>query len=1423
MSTQWKTVHVFISSTFNDMHAERDYLVKRVFPELRDWCERRKLQLIDIDLRWGVTEQDAVYNKNVVRVCLNRINDCRPFFVCFLGQRRGWVPSAHEISDETFHEFPELGNVSGTASITEMEILHALFRPLHGNVHHEPEKPPEYYEKVKYALFYIRDSSYLKDLPANPLQLRQIYTNEWIDDPKEREQHDQALKQWSEKLIPESGGNVRRYLARWNSESITPELMFPLQCPSLYSVNIDRWRREWRKAGIQIDASSTNIEEDPLLAQEAANFNRRLSSGRLVDFRVGDQELREIILEDLKLAIQDRFPAHIEVEQENELLRELDQHENFLVTNVRDFIERPNDFQDFFAYVESDSRQLFALTGQGGLGKSTLLASWVDRYRKRALKNTTIHFRFIGQSDSSTTVHDLLYSLLLELRDVSAKIPKTDIPKEPAKLRHAWNESLKTLGSAGKTIIVVDGLNQLETGLRDVYWIPRRLPENVKFIVSFRQDDPDGQAFFEQLKEHAHISFMKAFVDPEDRRQLLKKYLWQYLKELDDKHLEAIVQLPAAQNPLYLKVLLSELRVFGAFAGLSEKIQKDFGESPETAFQGVLKRLETDPAYSPISTKESVPLLFGLLSHARRGLTATELGELLLSNLGMQKNKNTREMAADTIHMLLRQVRPFVSVRDGRYDYFYESFKLAAIQRYSKEDPGDAEKRSTQEWHTLLSDYFYHLPTWDEERRPCIRKVSELPYHSTLALDWIRVKETLSDLDFVEAKCTAGLVYELLPDYQRAIDQSKNAGVILGPVSEYFQFVRNRAHLLSLHPQLTFQEASNFVEGSVASLDAMERFKNGKETRSFFRRLNRESGELMESPIRRFLRHDSSVYGCSVSFDGKTIASAGWDGLRVWDCATGQQLDPDPVLSAHLGYVAFTPEGLWISHWDGMNRFGELELLQEKTFLPLKRFKIPDESPGDVVVTRDGKLLAYSMQDEVVILDIPADRKRVRLKEVAGQNVSLSFSADGRFLAAVTREGNICGWDTSTWQVVWRTKDNDLNGMPADLRSCSLSPDGSMISLVRRDGVICMQVGTWRPLAILRGHSRAIEQCIHANHHEILTCSRDGVILVWQISNASSKLNLPPEFLDWTTKESAYTSVKWHSRAIPCCAFSPDGLKAAIVHAGKHIGIYDAQDLRLSVELEQLSAHRSSQGHVPSVCTFSPDGSSLLCGEKTGKIVLYDVRNSNEPVSFPQFLSYEVTSCSFSKDGTRFLCSSEDRTMQLWDIATRKLVSAREAHSGIIRQCCFSPDGSSIVSVSDDHTIKIWGSTTLKPIGVWRDDPVPMRCCSFSANGSIFATGSAEGTLSLWNFKTGKLIKKLRPCQIAINYCWWMPGDQFVIAAFQDGSLRIVEIQTEKIVSMFHAESELMSAACTTDGRRFLLSTKNNSFSFLRLENWQIP
>ena len=52
MAQTWKTARIFISPTFRDMHAERDYLGKAVFPESRERSAKRWLHLVDVDLRW---------------------------------------------------------------------------------------------------------------------------------------------------------------------------------------------------------------------------------------------------------------------------------------------------------------------------------------------------------------------------------------------------------------------------------------------------------------------------------------------------------------------------------------------------------------------------------------------------------------------------------------------------------------------------------------------------------------------------------------------------------------------------------------------------------------------------------------------------------------------------------------------------------------------------------------------------------------------------------------------------------------------------------------------------------------------------------------------------------------------------------------------------------------------------------------------------------------------------------------------------------------------------------------------------------------------------------------------------------------------------------------------------------------------------
>jgi len=84
MNTTWKTVRVFISSTFRDMQAERDWLVRFVFPRLREELIKRRIHLIDVDLRWGVTSE-----QDVLEVCQKIIDECRPRFICILGERYG--------------------------------------------------------------------------------------------------------------------------------------------------------------------------------------------------------------------------------------------------------------------------------------------------------------------------------------------------------------------------------------------------------------------------------------------------------------------------------------------------------------------------------------------------------------------------------------------------------------------------------------------------------------------------------------------------------------------------------------------------------------------------------------------------------------------------------------------------------------------------------------------------------------------------------------------------------------------------------------------------------------------------------------------------------------------------------------------------------------------------------------------------------------------------------------------------------------------------------------------------------------------------------------------------------------------------------------------------------------------------------------
>lgn len=128
-----KKVSVFLSSTFKDMNLERSYLAINIFPSLRKEYIKKGVDFSWIDLRWGITDEEAEMGL-VVPKCLRSIDNCKPYFIGIIGDYYGTSLTKEEIEnlDISSTEKAELLNyineTENGISITEIEIIHGVLK-----------------------------------------------------------------------------------------------------------------------------------------------------------------------------------------------------------------------------------------------------------------------------------------------------------------------------------------------------------------------------------------------------------------------------------------------------------------------------------------------------------------------------------------------------------------------------------------------------------------------------------------------------------------------------------------------------------------------------------------------------------------------------------------------------------------------------------------------------------------------------------------------------------------------------------------------------------------------------------------------------------------------------------------------------------------------------------------------------------------------------------------------------------------------------------------------------------------------------------------------------------------------------------------------------------------------------------------------
>ncbi|MBR5504666.1 MAG: DUF4062 domain-containing protein [Methanobrevibacter sp.] len=788
---EWKTATIFISSTFNDMHAERDYLIKEVFPEFREWCEERNIRMNEIDLRWGVSAEDS-QQKNTIKKCLEHIDKSRPFFLCFLGQRRGWIPDfSKDISESTTDLYGDIGNYDGK-SATEMEILHSILEPLDKTIVDENEiKPlterdveetllyPLYkimedenklrYCPTRYSLFYFRDDSYLEDIEKQGAEeyeyKRLIYTNDSEDKNDDLPDYgsqdaDLALKEFKQKIIdkklavdedPDKRINmlITGYSGRWNEDLVLPELK-----------PVTDSKGEKKYTHNEMQGRLTNFVGDSDALDEFSNYDYAECDGI---------PLKNIILHQLKAQFEIEFEEHLKDFKSHDELsdeeKDLNQQEIFTYVNSEGYIKR-EEYDDALAnYVNGDDNRIFLLSAKAGLGKTMLLANFAKNFNEN-FSGIKLYKRFCGASDLSSQTLSLWKSLLYE-----AEIGEDAVfyPNNTDELKRNMGDILNAIASKGPSLIVLDAINQIPNGIDMLKWI-KELPENLKMVISIKEDEGDKE-FNQKLidikkKDELFNNVELKELEEEKIVGLIENYLENYLKELSADQIEVIKNSDGSNNPLYLKILLAELRVFGSFEQLKDEISK-FGDNPQTAFDHVLDRLEDDEKTLP--GDNIVPLIFSYLANARVGLSEEELVSLIDAEdeIGLD-----REDIRGAVNVTLRQVRPFMAIKEKRHDFFYESFKLASEERY---------KENKIELNEKLANYFKGQIIDDDSSSNLLfkdysdcdaatktlksRDYNELPYHLAESNDLEGLKEVLSSYSFIKNKIDLSNVYNLILDY----------------------------------------------------------------------------------------------------------------------------------------------------------------------------------------------------------------------------------------------------------------------------------------------------------------------------------------------------------------------------------------------------------------------------------------------------------------------------------------------------------------------------------------------------------------------------------------------------------------------------------------------------------------------------------
>jgi WD40 repeat protein len=440
----------------------------------------------------------------------------------------------------------------------------------------------------------------------------------------------------------------------------------------------------------------------------------------------------------------------------------------------------------------------------------------------------------------------------------------------------------------------------------------------------------------------------------------------------------------------------------------------------------------------------------------------------------------------------------------------------------------------------------------------------------------------------------------------------------------------------------------------------------------------------------------------------------------------------------------------------------------------------PNKGSISLAYSPDGANLATAGRNgqAIRIWDASTGRELKTLDDYGSGVAAITYSPDGRWLAAGFGDGTIRLWDTATG--LERVIHNKLLGA---ILSLAFSPDSKKLA----SGNFNNNIGIWnvetgQELATLKGH---------VNRVKSVAFSPDGSKLASGSHDETVKL--------WDVKSQQELNTFNYSDLIESVAFSPNGRLLAVGGWG---GIVKIWELATKKEVQALSAHA---GNLRTLA-FSPDGKMIATGGQDRTAKLWEVTTGKHLATFTRF-SELVSAVAFSPNGKNLAVADTDGTVRVWNTDTRQELKTGIEVLNKAWTVAFSPNGKLLATGGPDHSIQLWEPDTGRQIAQLSGAG---NSVAFSSDSAKLAAVSQRNYVRIWDVAGRKELITLVNQTSVSSIAFSGDGKRFAIASGQTVSLRSA-LDWKELATLRGHNDYVSSVAFSPDGRKLASASKDNS------------